>query len=142
MPHKKPEAARQPDKWAVAVAAGSFILGALVYALVDRLVWRLHASNAWFGYLFVLPILGLLCGAVIHFFAGDRELREIAGAGFGAGTLLTSSIIVLPGAENNPLTSLVFMAALAGVAFGIGFAFGPAAAAAARYLLGRDKPKF
>lgn len=142
MPHKKPEAARQPDKWAVAVAAGSFILGALVYALVDRLVWRLHASNAWFGYLFVLPILGLLCGAVIHFFAGDRELREIAGAGFGAGTLLTSSIIVLPGAENNPLASLVFMAALAGVAFGIGFAFGPAAAAAARYLLGRDKPKF
>lgn len=128
------------NRWGVAVAAGSGVLGAAAYGIANRLAPGLSASNAWFGYLLLLPVLGFLCGAPAHFFAGDRPLREAAGAGFGAGTLLASGAAALLAATGKSAGSLAVMAALAGLAFGIGFAFGPAAAALARMALGREAP--
>jgi hypothetical protein len=121
------------------VFIGCAALGAVAYLGADLLAPDFRNSNLWFGYAFLAPILGFFCGALVHLFARDQELYGVAGFGFGVGNLLASGARVIPSAGMSVAGNLLVIAAIAGAAFGFGWAFAPAAVALARTILGWDE---
>lgn len=127
-------------RWRASVFIGSVVVGTAAYIVANLLAPDFRSSNLGFGYIFLAPLLGFMVGTVVHSFARDDELYVSGGFGFGVGNLLASGALALPSAGLSVAGNLLVTSALAGIAFGIGLAFVPAAVALGRSIFGWDEP--